>query len=285
MSQGRGPAGSLQIAGIITLTTDFGTRDANVAVMKAVILGINPLVRLVDISHGIEAQNIAQGSYLLQRAHSHFPPGTIHVAVVDPGVGSDRRAILLETSHAYYLAPDNGLLTSVLREAERDRDPFRAFSLTNPEYWLPRVSNVFHGRDIFAPVAAHLSLGVPAESFGEEAEGLITLSQPEIQVGPDRIVGHVAYVDRFGNLLTNIHGLDLLPLGDELEVVVGDRVISGLSRTYSEAQDGTVVAYIDSSTHLAVAEVRGDAAETLGAGEGDVVEVRTAAAEDREASP
>ena len=285
MSQGKGAAGALQIAGIITLTTDFGTRDANVAVMKGVILGINPLVRLVDISHGIGPQSVAQGSYLLQRAHPHFPPGTIHVAVVDPGVGSERRAILLETSRAYYLAPDNGLLTSVLRQAERDRDAVRAISLTNPKYWLPSISNVFHGRDIFAPVAAHLSLGVPTESFGEEVEGLVTLSQPEIQTGPNRVLGQVAYVDRFGNLLTNIQGFDILPLGDELEVVVAGRVISGLSRTFADAQEGTVIAYIDSSTHLAVAEVGGDAAEKLGAGEGDAVEVRTVVPEDREVSP
>ena len=149
---------------IITLTTDFGTRDGFVGVMKGVILNINPHANIVDITHDIAPQNIEQGAFLFANAVKYFPANVIHVVVVDPGVGSARRPIAVQLGKTFFVAPDNGVLSRITDHASL---PIRVVHLTNPAYWLPRVSATFHGRDIFAPVAAHLSLGVPLDALGE----------------------------------------------------------------------------------------------------------------------
>jgi len=260
----------LKPTGLITLTTDFGMQDGNVGVMKGVIYGLNPQARIVDLSHDIEPQKIAQAAFVLSRHYRYFPAGTIHLVVVDPGVGSERRALIVQTAEAFFVAPDNGVLTYVVHDARRAIK--HIIDISNPRFWLHHISPVFHGRDIFAPVAAHLSLGVPVSAFGEEVSDLETFPLPQVERGEGKLEGQVAHIDRFGNLLTNIYRRDLLSLR-KIKVRVRNREITGLSRTYADGQEGEVIAYIDSSEELAVAVVKGSARELLGAQVGDEVEV------------
>jgi len=252
------------------MTTDFGMQDGNVGVMKGVIYGLNPQVRIVDLSHDIEPRKITQAAFVLSRHYRYFPAGTIHLVVVDPGVGSERRALIVQTAEASFVAPDNGVLTYVVRDARRAIK--HIIDITNPRFWLDHISPVFHGRDIFAPVAAHLSLGVPVFAFGEEVDDLVTFPLPQVERGGGELKGQVAHIDRFGNLLTNIYRRDLLSWR-EIKVRVGNRELAGLSRTYADGQEGEVIAYIDSSEELAVAVVNGSARDLLGAQVGDEVEV------------
>lgn len=256
--------------GLITLTTDFGMQDGNVGVMKGVIYGVNPRARVVDLSHDIEPQNIAQAAFVLSRHYRYFPAGTIHLAVVDPGVGSERRALIVQTAEALFVAPDNGVLTSVAHDARHAIK--HIIDISNPKFWLHQISAVFHGRDIFAPVTAHLSLGVPVSAFGEEVDDMMTFPLPQVERRPGKLKGQVAHIDRFGNLLTNICQRDLLSLV-EIKVRVRNQEIAGLSRTYADGQEGEVIAYIDSSEELAVAVVNGSARDLLDAQVGDKVEV------------
>lgn len=259
--------------GIITLITDFGLRDANVAAMKGVILSLNPQVTIVDLSHEVSSQNIAEGAYILWRGYAYFPKGTIHVAVVDPGVGSERRAIAVAVLGFYFVAPDNGVLTYVLSEAKRRGELDSIVYLNKPQFWLPRVSNTFHGRDVFAPVAAHLSQGMALEEMGERISDPVLLPLAVVKKELGRILGHVLHIDHFGNLLTNIEEVDILSLGPGVRVRVSGTEISRLVRTFAAGKPGEVIAYIDSSWHLAVAQVQGNASQSLGAKVGDAVEV------------
>ena len=258
---------------LITLTTDFGMSDGYVGVMKGVILRLNPDVTLVDLSHDIPPQGIADAAYILRRAYEFFPPGTIHVVVVDPGVGTERRAIVLSTPEATFVAPDNGVLTYVLDQARTALQETRAVHLTNRHYWLRQASHVFHGRDIFAPVAAHLSLGVPLDQLGPWIEDLVTLPPPHLERQPGKIVGQVMHLDHFGNVLTNISPSDLESLGDAPTVQLGRLLISGLSTAFAEGETGKPIAYMDSSGHLALAVVDGSAQERLHCRVGELVEV------------
>ena len=205
---------------IITLTTDFGLTDAYVAAMKGVILGINPEVTLVDICHNINPQDIAGAAFVLGTAHQYFPEGTIHLVVVDPGVGSQRRSVILRTPSADFIAPDNGVLSYVVEQSSpepaednqlRELGPgLEAFAITDPRFWRTPVSPIFHGRDIFAPVAAHLSLGRSPADFGEKLTSLVTLPLTRPHREPDgSVVGHILHIDSFGNLITDITAQDL----------------------------------------------------------------------------
>jgi len=260
---------------VITLITDFGMEDGNVGVMKGVIYGINPCASIVDLSHDISPQDIAAAAYVLRRAYTYFPQGTIHVVVVDPGVGSARRALAVQTAQAFFVAPDNGVLTYVLQELREKGENTRIINLTNPRYWLPQVSTVFHGRDIFAPVAAHISLGLEIDTLGEEIEDVLMLPPLALEMDHGKIVGQVAHIDHFGNLLTNIPGSDLIALGDRLTISVAQREIRGLRDTFSQGQTGQLIAYIDSSAHLAIGVVNGSAQQLLRSGVGESVEVTT----------
>lgn len=252
---------------VITLTTDFGTEDAYVGTMKGVILSINPKAILVDLCHQIEPQNIAQAAFVLGTAYPFFPQGTIHLVVVDPGVGSQRRAIILVTPSAYFVAPDNGVLSYVIEETPA----FQAIALTNPRFWLSPVSSTFHGRDIFAPVAAHLSLGVPPEDFGEKVPSLLTFPIPRPQRGENgELVGHILHIDHFGNLITDIKRTDL-PSG-EISIEVAGRCIEGLSTSYSKG--GELMAIIGSSQNLEIAAKDESAADLLGVRAGDEIRVK-----------
>ena len=280
----------------IVLTTDFGSVDAYVGVMKGVILSINPQASIVDLSHQIQPQNLQQASFLLGSSHHFFPTEAIHVVVVDPGVGTQRRILLLVTPTTRFLAPDNGVLSRVLLDhlPSSPRQPGRVpvpisipvpddcsvYALSNPEYWRQPVSNTFHGRDIFAPVAAHLSLGVEPAELGERMEQLAWLPSPEpIQEG-EVIRGQVIYQDHFGNLITNIPQR-LLAQADQVTVTIKGESIRGLSLTFhddagpsEESLAGkSLLALIGSHGYLEVARRDGSAAQVLSAQVGESVSV------------
>jgi S-adenosylmethionine hydrolase len=268
---------------IITLTTDFGTSDAYVAAMKGVMLGIHPEARLVDISHSIKPQNVLQASFVLSTAYQFFPPRTIHLVVVDPGVGTERRAVILRTPLADFVAPDNGVLSYIVREyPAREESPnssetklgpgLEAVAITRPEFWRPEVSPTFHGRDVFAPVAAHLSLGRAPADFGEKVTSLAVLPVSLPLRAPDgALSGIILHIDSFGNLITNIRGEMLPEKRRNVTVEIGDRPINGLSRTYAEGYG--LLALVGSSGYVEVSLKEGNASALLGVKEGDRVKI------------
>lgn len=272
----------MQPSGIITLTTDFGLSDSYVGIMKGVILGIARNATIVDITHQIAPQDIHQAAYIVQTFGAFFPPGTIHVVVVDPGVGSKRRRIILTTPNAIYVAPDNGVLTYVWREAitQWGMEHCAVYDLTESRYWLPYVSSTFHGRDVFAPVAAHLALGVAPAQFGERSTAIVeaALEQPS-RGRHGELVGRIIHIDHFGNCITNItlRHLQEAGIGERMTAQLIGQRIEGLYRTYADVAIGALVALIGSSDHLEIAVRNGNAAQTLGAGIGDVVRVFPAA--------
>ena len=271
---------------IITLTTDFGLTDAYVAAMKGVILGINPEAKLIDICHSIKPQNIPQAAFVLSTAYQFFPQKTIHLVVVDPGVGTERRAIILRTPSADFVAPDNGVLSYVIQASsakpaadnvnlqERELEPgLEAVAITKPQFWRTPISSTFHGRDVFAPVAALLSLGFPPIDFGEAITSLTMLPLPKPHRRPDgSLVGHVLHIDNFGNLITSIKGSDLLPTKQPIAVEVGNHLISGLSRTYAEGQG--LLTLIGSNGYLEISLKGGSASAFLDAEVGSEVRLR-----------
>lgn len=253
----------------ITLLTDFGTRDGYAGVMHGVIANIAPAARVVDLTHEVEPQAVTSAAFLLDAAAPYFPWGTIHVAVVDPGVGSERRIVCARSSRATYLAPDNGVLTRVL---ERD-PPAHVVSVENREFFLERISSTFHGRDIFAPVAAHLARGVDPRRLGPELDTLQALELPVARPEPDgRVVAEVIHVDRFGNLITNVPTADL---GEVESLRVRDRQVAGPVRhAYADADPDALLMIGGSSGLLEVSVNGGSAAQALGARRGDGVVVR-----------
>lgn len=256
--------------GIITLTTDFGLKDPYQGAMKGAILSVNPKARIFDITHLVSAGGIIEGALIMSAACRFFPAGTIHVGVVDPGVGGFRRAILVETERYVFVGPDNGLLSLAL-EGENIK---RAIELTDKRYFLSEVSNTFHGRDIFGPVAAHLTLGVSPALFGPPFERPASVSLPQPSVRGGVVNGVVIYADSFGNLITNIKR-DLLGRGrEDAEVSVKGAVIKGIKKTYSSAPEGALVALFGSSGFLEIAVNNGSAAAKLGAAAQDGVTVR-----------
>ncbi len=273
---------------LLVFTTDFGLADAYAGVIKGVALTINPDLRLIDLTHQVSPQNIAQGSFILGINHHFFPKESIHVAVVDPGVGTDRRPVLLSTPWGRFVAPDNGLLSGVVAgylksaptvaSAVNLPSELAAVHLTSSQYWRCPVSSTFHGRDIFTPVAAHLSLGVPAADMGEAIESLFYLPMPQPVKHDGNITGQVVYRDVYGNLVTNIPA-KALPSGDVLEVRIKGQKIQGLRRSFnetagSESQGGAkLIALAGSHGYLEVAVPNGSAAALLEASEGEAVEV------------
>lgn len=257
---------------IITLTTDFGTGSPYAAVMKGVLLSLNPAAMIVDITHDVPPQDVRYGAVVLEDVTDRFPPGTIHVAVVDPGVGTDRAIVFARIGRQSYVAPDNGLLS---RLAQRLR-PEKIIRLTESEYWLQPVSATFHGRDIMAPVAARLSLGLDPEHLGTPQPDLVMLDWPAVRVLPDRIEGSILLIDSFGNLITDIMAEMLAgwPAEKSVRIVYRQREIGGLSRTYGDQPPGSLVALVGSSGRLEVAVVGGNASRSLGANVGESVVVQ-----------
>jgi len=268
----------------ITLLTDFGTDDAYAAVMKGVILTRDPRATIVDITHAIEPQNIRHGAFILGSAYRYFPKNSIHVAVVDPGVGSERRGIILKVPGALFVAPDNGLLTYVIDQLSlndeqvpesgseavlvRLKRGIEAVSITDPRFWRTPVSPTFHGRDVFAPVAAGLSLGLSPYEFGEKTDEVTVLpiARPRM-TGPGELLGHVMHIDRFGNVVTDVRSSDLPP--GPVEVCLGSAHIDGISHHYSESIG--LASLIGGSGYLEVSLRNGNAATYLGVQVGDEV--------------
>ena len=252
-------------APIVTLTTDFGTRDAYVAAMKGVILGIAREARLVDVSHDVAAHDITEGALALEAAVPFFPADTVHVAVVDPGVGTARRGLAVVTEGARFVGPDNGLFTPFLE------GPWRAFELTAPEYRLATVSRTFHGRDVFAPAAAHLALGVAPERFGPPVEDPVRLHWPTVRETHGAVAGTVLHVDRFGNLVTSIRASAFAAFG-EVTVRLAGRSVPFVS-TYGDLEPGQPGALVGGSGRLEVAVREGSAASRFRARRGTPVVV------------
>lgn len=252
---------------LITLTTDFGLADSYVGVMKGVILSIDPTATIVDISHEIAPHDVREAAYVIYTAYPYFPPDTVHVVVVDPGVGSQRRAIALRAARACFVAPDNGVLSYVLAREELGQ----AVSLTNPRYHRPAVSHTFHGRDIFAPVAAHLARGVPLAELGEPLTEIVTFPFSQPQVLPDgKVIAHVLHIDRFGNLILDVREGDE-SLSREIFLEVAGHRLWGLRHTFADVPVGELVAYIGSSGHLEIALREGNAAQRLNMEIGDEI--------------
>jgi S-adenosylmethionine hydrolase len=256
---------------IITLTTDFGVGSPYVAAMKGVILSINPEAMVVDLTHAVPPQDVRAGALALGEVAERFPPGTIHVAVVDPGVGTDRALVWAEIAGRQYLAPDNGLLGLLAQRTA----PSRMFTLAEPEHWLAPVSATFHGRDILAPVAARLSLGLDPARLGPPHPRLAVLSWPEVRSVAQKISGAIQSIDSFGNLVSDItaeHLVDV-PRGESTRVTCGEHETFGIFRTYADQPPMTLIALVGSSGKLEVALVGDSAAAMLGVQVGEPVTV------------
>ena len=262
---------------VITLTTDFGNKDGFVGTMKGVIWGICPDARIADISHEVTPQRVSEGAAILRRAAPYFAAGTVHIAVVDPGVGTERRALAARIGAQYFVGPDNGLCTLLIADARHAGLETPVVAVDNPRYWLPQVSRTFHGRDIFAPVGAHLAGGVKLEELGTcfSDPVLLPLAQPEKINGGYR--ARVVAIDAFGNLATNLPWPQVA--GRTLLIALKGRVIHGLATAYGQHQPGELIALVDSNDFIEVAVVNGSAAEVLGAQVGDTLEVLFSEAE------
>jgi S-adenosyl-L-methionine hydrolase (adenosine-forming) len=260
------------LSAIITLTTDFGTRDAYVAEMKGVILDIAGAVgrpvQLVDVTHDVAAHDVTEAALTLDAAAAYFPAGTIHVAVVDPGVGTSRRGLVVQTNRGVLVGPDNGLFTPFVEGSAA----WDAYELRAPEYRLAAVSRTFHGRDVFAPAAAHLASGVTPERFGPRVLDPLRLSWPTVRAVAGAVAGAVLHVDRFGNLVTSIRAETLQELGDAARIRLAGRPLP-LVGTYGELEPGQAGALVGSSGRLEVAVREGSAAALFKARRGTPVVV------------
>lgn len=256
----------------ITLTTDFGLSDPFAGTMKGVIADICPDAGVIDLTHGVEAFNILDGAVKLWQGAKYFPAGTIHVVVVDPGVGTERRAVLAGFDDYWFVAPDNGVLTWVLAESQMQPE---VWLLENRDYFLKKTSNTFHGRDIFAPAAAHLANKAAPETFGRRlTEPLVRLPELPAAAGDDGVIrGRVLLIDRFGNLLTNVRGSSIAGSA-HIEIAIGSHVVRSVLTNYAAGEPGVAFAIVGSSGLLEIAVSRGNAAEALGVKRGDEVVVR-----------
>lgn len=252
----------MNATGIITLTTDFGLNDPYVAMMKGVILTINPRAQVVDISHQVRAGSIIQAAGLLHETFSFFPKGTVHVAVVDPGVGSERRLIGLEADRHFFVGPDNGIFWPLME----DYEGAEIIHLTEKKYFLPSISHTFHGREVFAPVAAHLSLGVALKRMGSRLSDPVKLHFPKPREEGGILHGQITRVDNFGNLISNIHRGDLESFLESFVPVieVGNLTIKKLSPIYADVEEGEPLALINSSHWLEIAINLGRASQYVG---------------------
>lgn len=255
---------------IITLTTDFGQRDQFVGAMKGVIARIQPQANIVDISHEITPFEIPEAAFVLAEAYRYFPPKTVHVVVVDPGVGTSRRPILLEAARQYFVAPDNGVLSMIY-----SREKHKVREATAEKFFLKPVSHTFHGRDIFAPVAAHLAKGIPPARFGKLIRDYLRSSfDKPVRTGKRFWTGNILKIDRFGNLITNFHISEFEPVKERpFELVIGPRKIFHLARNYAECGFGELFLIVGSSGYLEVATHQGSAAKLIGCAVGTQVDL------------
>lgn len=260
----------------ITLLTDFGLKDGYVGVMKGVIWSIAPDAQIADLTHLIGPQNVLEGALALERAAPYFPPGTVHLAVVDPGVGTRRRPIAGRLGEHFFVGPDNGLCTLLVQRARQAGQALQFVHLDQPRFWLHEISHVFHGRDIFAPVAAHLVIGVGLDALGTPIDDPIMLALPRPQKIGNSWHGQVIMVDNFGNLSTNLEREHLAQLGvdrNSFRVQVAGQQVRGLMSTFGDAPPGQLVALFGEAHDLCVCIVNGNAAAALGVEVGAAVEV------------
>jgi S-adenosyl-L-methionine hydrolase (adenosine-forming) len=258
---------------IVTLTTDFGQDDPFAGAMKGVILSVNPNARIVDITHGVPAHDVLAGALALHASCSYFPKGTIHLAVVDPGVGSQRRPLLAISDDHAFVGPDNGLLARTMELQQN----LRVFHLTEESYFHKPVSQTFHGRDIFAPAAAWLSLGTPPESFGSVIDDWIRLDWPAPRQVGRSLFGTVLRVDQFGNLITNVAAEDLVSptmTPQAIKIIVRGRTIQTFCRSYAEAASAEPFGIIGSAGLLEISVKQASASALLGVGALEVFEIR-----------
>ena len=259
---------------IITLTTDFGLNDHFVGTTKGVILGIEPEAEIVDICHSVQAFDVLDGALTISQAYSYFPSGTVHMVIVDPGVGTTRRPLLVTSERYHFVAPDNGVLSLIYQREQR----LSARHVTAEHYFLQPVSNTFHARDVFSPVAAYLAKGVDPAKFGEEVSDFVRFSAPKPKpVNENTLRGLVLKVDRFGNLITNITPQDAPMLfaqeAPAFKIVVGKREIAEIKDAYARGAPGEVFGILGSMGYLEIAANRGAAAQILGVGKGSDVSV------------
>lgn len=258
------------MSSIITLTTDFGLKDHYVSVMKAVMLSIDPGLRFIDISHEIPPQDVMAGAWVVRNSAMHFPPGTVHLVVVDPGVGTSRKPVGIKIRDQYFIGPDNGIFSLIAEDYE-----YEAFQLINETYWLDNRSATFHGRDIFAPAAAHLATGVPIGKLGEPLEQLVTYRWALPIADRDGVQGWVVHIDRYGNLITNIPSGMVGDTGENraLRIYVGNTILKEIVTTFADVPEGEPAAYIGSSDNLEVAINKGNAQKMLGVEKGAQVSI------------
>ena len=259
---------------MITLTSDFGLKDPYVAEMKGVILTINPKATLIDITHDVEKFNIRMAAFMLASAAPYFPQGTVHLAVVDPGVGSQRRAILIQTEKGFFVGPDNGILVL----AAQNQGIEHIYHLTNPKFMLHKISSTFHGRDIFAPAAAHLDKGVLPTEFGTEIKDPTNPEFTRVKRANGSLIGEVLHIDGFGNIITNINETDMVQNHAKLVKVELPDISLKLTfgKTYAEAKPKELIALIGSHGFLEIALNQGNAAEKFHVKTGDKIVVTAA---------
>jgi S-adenosylmethionine hydrolase len=259
---------------IITLTTDFGINDHFVGTIKGVILAIDPDIQIVDISHSVQAFDVLDGALTIAQSYSYFPSGTVHLVVVDPGVGTARRPILVTSDRHHFVAPDNGVLSLVYAREER----LHIRHVTAEHYSLQPISKTFHARDIFAPIAAWLAKGVDSDKFGEEITDFVRFNPPTPKsIDGNSLRGVVLKVDRFGNLVTNITPKEAPTLflvdGGPFKITVGKHEITEILPTYSEGEPGQVFGILGSMGYLEISTNRGSAAKIVGTGKGSEVTI------------
>ncbi|MCB9451879.1 MAG: SAM-dependent chlorinase/fluorinase [Anaerolineaceae bacterium] len=276
----------------IALLTDFGLEDVYVGVMKGVMQGICPEAHFIDLTHSINPQNVRQAAFTLLNNYRYFQPGTVFLVVVDPGVGSTRKPIAVQTEDYCFIAPDNGVLTYLLAEY----DAYTVVELSNPAYQRSGISNTFHGRDIFAPVAAHIAAGVPLSELGSAVDYVFKQPMPHLNIEGSKITGEIAHIDRFGNIITSIGNLDWIDsetlllsprfgkLRDpmrlhtpQISTTIHKHTVSQIRPAYSEVGRGDLLMLIGSSGYLEIAINQGNAAARLGVAIGDRIEIQTGA--------
>jgi S-adenosylmethionine hydrolase len=262
----------LAATGIVTLTTDFGGSDHFVGTMRGVILGVNPAAQIVDLCNSVSSYDVLDGALTIAQAYRYFPADTIHMVVVDPGVGSSRRPLLVTTTRHYFIAPDNGVLSLVMEQEER----VTVRHITAEHYFLQPVSNTFHGRDVFAPCAGWMSKGVEPDKFGDEITDYVRFTLPRPKQVSERVLkGSVLKVDKFGNLITNLtveNAPAVFAAGSQVKITVGQAVVTGIRTAYAQGQAGEIFGLLNSMGYLEIACNRGAASQMAKAGRGaDVV--------------
>ena len=261
---------------VISLMTDFGIKDGNVGVMRGVIWGLCPSAQISDLSHMVGAQNVREAAFILGRSAPFFPKNSVHVVVVDPGVGTARRPMAARIGDQYYVGPDNGTISVLLEYAEKEGWSAEFVHLNKPEFWLSKVSYVFHGRDIFSPVAAHLASGVPLSALGDPFTDPVRLDLPKPVKTATGWKGEILHIDHFGSLASNIRVENLgeaMKKMDGIHVEVGGERIDGMVNTFGERPVGALIALLGSTGNLVVSIVNGSAAAQINARVGSVIEV------------